>query len=245
MSDDRIIYRGEWQFSILKKFVCNSNLSRNARFLFIVLKSYANDTKKECFPSRELLCQIMNCTQKSLSKYMAELQKKGFLQITRERNEDGEFLHNVYEIIENAQNLPCENISSGKIEDLTNVPFTYMVNSPTNKNPYINIYSFWNEQKIIVHKNLTDKTKRKIFTALKTYTEEEILQSITNYSTIVNGKGYYFNYRWTLEDFLSRGLEKFLGDVEIIKENYRDKRVAGIITAQTKETVNSEEVTYV
>lgn len=223
-NSDKILYRGEWQYSISKKFVCDTSLSRDSRFLFIVLKSFTNDTKKECFPSRDLLSQILNCTQRSLTKYMSELQRKGYLQITRERKEGGEFLHNVYEIIENTQNSPCENISSGKIEDLTNVPFTYMVNSTTNKNPYINIYSFWNEQKIIVHKKLTDKTKRKISTTLTTYTEEEILQSITNYSTIVNGKGYYFNYRWTLEDFLSRGVDKFLGDVEIIKENYRDKR---------------------
>lgn len=241
MSEDRIFYRGDWQYSIPKKFVCDTSLSRDSRFLFIVLKSFTNDTKKECFPSRDLLSQIMNCSQRSLTKYISELQKKGFLQITRERNEGGEFLHNVYVIIENAQNSPCENISYGKLENLTNVPFTYKVNDTTNKDPYINIYSFWNEQKIKVHKKLTDKTKRKIITALKTYTEEEILQSITNYSTILNGEGYYFNYRWTLEDFLSRGLEKFMGDVEMIRENYRDKRT---VTALAKPQTQTWEIGY-
>ena len=45
---------------------------------------------------------------------------------------------------------------------------------------------------------------------LKDYTEEEIAQAITNYAKVLDGTEYFFKYRWTLKDFLNRGLEKFL-----------------------------------
>ncbi len=236
MSEDRIVYKGEWQYSISKKFVCNTSLSRDSRFLFIVLKSFTNDTKKEAFPSRELLCKIMQCSENSLTKYLKELKGKGFLHITRERKENGLFLHNVYEIIETDSNSPNSNFANGEKENLTNASITDMVNEETNNYPYINIYTFWNEHEIKVHRKLTDQMRKKITTTLKTYTEEEIKQSISNYSLIVNDKSqeYWFDYRWTLKDFLSRGIEKFLGDVEMIKINYRYKRKQNVVSQTEK-----------
>lgn len=90
-----------------------------------------------------------------------------------------------------------------------------------------NIYSFWNEQQIIVHKKLTPDTQRAIEALLKDYKEQDIMQSIKNYAEIQKGEQYYFNYAWTLKDFLKRGLIKFL-DLEIAKHNYfRGKNNAG------------------
>jgi hypothetical protein len=185
----------------------------------------------------------MQCSENSLTKYLKELKDKGFLQITRERKESGEFLHNVYEIIEISSNMPNSNFVNGKIENSTNASIINMVNKETNNYPYINnIYCFWNEQKIKTHRKLTDTISRKIKSTLKDYSEEEIKTAISNYSFILNSEEYYFNYRWTLTDFLIRGLEKFMGDVEMIKENYRDKRT---VTAQTKRTINNNEVAFI
>lgn len=88
---------------------------------------------------------------------------------------------------------------------------------------YIVVFDFWNSQKIINHKKLTEDIKRAIKTALDTYSEKEIRQAIANYAEILNDESYYFKYRWTLKDFLKRGLEKFL-DLDIAKANYyKDK----------------------
>ncbi|HLR34282.1 MAG TPA: hypothetical protein VK071_03015, partial [Tissierellales bacterium] len=84
------------------------------------------------------------------------------------------------------------------------------------------IYAFWNTQKIINHRKLTDKMKRKIRTSLKDYKEEEIKQSIKNYSEILNSDKYWFTYRWTIDEFLQRGIEKFI-DREVAKQNYLDE----------------------
>ena len=82
------------------------------------------------------------------------------------------------------------------------------------------IYIVWNKQKIVTHKKLTDDTSRAIGVALKDYSVEEICQAIKNYAEILAGpERYYFKYRWTLMDFLKRGLAKFL-DIEVARVNY-------------------------
>lgn len=102
------------------------------------------------------------------------------------------------------------------------------LNPNLNLNPkpiYIVILDFWNSQE----KLPTHTTKGKIWDNIKEAingrlteeaTEESIIDTIKNYVKIINGKEYYFNYRWTLPDFLQRGFEKFK-DWEIADYNYR------------------------
>lgn len=82
--------------------------------------------------------------------------------------------------------------------------------SRVDKSRYIVLFNFWNKQKIVEHKKLTNKMETKINSALKEYSLEDIKKSISNYSIVLNGKKYYWSYKWTLEDFLVRGLTKFL-----------------------------------
>ena len=81
------------------------------------------------------------------------------------------------------------------------------------------IYIVWNKQKIVVHKTLTQDTERAIRVALKDYSVEDTCQAIKNYAEILVGEQYFFKYRWTLKDFLKRGLAKFL-DIGIARSNY-------------------------
>ena len=92
-------------------------------------------------------------------------------------------------------------------------------NDKNDKNIYIVIFDYWNSKKIIVHKKLTDKIKRKISGALDTHSPDELKKAIDNYHTVLTSDKYYWTYKWTLEDFLQRGLEKFLTDACF--ENYK------------------------
>lgn len=95
------------------------------------------------------------------------------------------------------------------------------------KDIYILIFNYWNSKKIIVHRKLTDKLKQRIKTTLEDYTKEEVYKAIDNYSDIINDDKYYFSYKWTLKDFLQRGLEKFLDDSchsNYLKQEYKEKK---------------------
>ena len=92
-------------------------------------------------------------------------------------------------------------------------------NDKNEKNIYIAIFDYWNSKKIIVHKKLTDKIKRKISGALDTHSPDELKKAIDNYHTVLTSDKYYWTYKWTLDDFLQRGVEKFLTDACF--ENYK------------------------
>jgi len=86
------------------------------------------------------------------------------------------------------------------------------------------IFNTWNEQNIIIHKKLTDKIKTKINSALNDYTEEEIIGAIKNYAEILQSDKYMWTYKWGIEDFLQRGIKKFLSALDphnnyLIKDN--------------------------
>ena len=82
------------------------------------------------------------------------------------------------------------------------------------------ILDHWNSKDIIQHRKLTDKIKRAINGALRNYSADEICAAIDNYNTILTDEKYYWSYKWTLQDFLQRGLEKFI-DFETAAQNYQ------------------------
>jgi phage replication O-like protein O len=86
------------------------------------------------------------------------------------------------------------------------------------------VFDYWNNQNIIIHKKLNGNEST-IKTALNNYSLEELKTSIGNYATIVNaptGK-YYWTHKWTLKDFLKRGIDKFM-DLKIAQDNYSNKQ---------------------
>ena len=66
---------------------------------------------------------------------------------------------------------------------------------------------------------MSDKLKRAINGALKDYTREEICAAIDNYAEILGDSKYYWTHKWTLKEFLERGIDKFL-DFETAAQNY-------------------------
>jgi len=90
-------------------------------------------------------------------------------------------------------------------------------------NIYIVILDFWNSQEIIVHRDGYNDYYPALKHKLKEgVTEDQIKASILNYKAILAGNEYFFNYRWTLKEFLMRGFDKFL-DGGVAKVNYRSK----------------------
>ena len=86
------------------------------------------------------------------------------------------------------------------------------------------IYNFWNETKIVVHNKQTDKMQNKIRISLKDYDVPSIKKAIENYNEVIkHPELYYFSYKWTLDDFMARGLGKFMDNAEPLKNFLKDK----------------------
>ncbi len=81
------------------------------------------------------------------------------------------------------------------------------------------VFSHWNSKGIIQHRKLTDKLKRAINGAIRDYTQDEICTAVDNYAVILADDKYYWTHKWTLKEFLERGIDKFL-DFDIAAQNY-------------------------
>jgi replicative DNA helicase len=109
------------------------------------------------------------------------------------------------------------------------------------------IYSHWNSKKIIVHKKLTQKMRVKINSALKDYSKEDIIRAIDNYDVVLKGEDYYWDFSWTLCDFLQRGLERFMDNANPLKcylkreqKEVKQKLTQPIKTKTSAEVIKTE-----
>lgn len=76
------------------------------------------------------------------------------------------------------------------------------------------IFETWNScESTIKHKELNEFRIKAIKKVLKTYKCEEVVEAIKHYDTVVRSR-FYFNYRWSLEDFLNRknGISTFTSE---------------------------------
>lgn len=87
------------------------------------------------------------------------------------------------------------------------------------------VFAHWNEKEIITHRELTGKLRGHINARLENYSLSEILAAIDNYDTILKGDEYFFSYKWSLEEFLTRGngLIKFLPDSDPLTNYLKNK----------------------
>ncbi|WP_415306318.1 hypothetical protein [Clostridium perfringens] len=91
------------------------------------------------------------------------------------------------------------------------------------------IFEYWNSKGIVKHRALTKEIEKAIIKTLKEYTEEEIKVCIDNYNEILKDQDYYFNYIWTLKDFLIRktGINTFRIDGAKMINYKKEKLIKG------------------
>ena len=84
----------------------------------------------------------------------------------------------------------------------------------------------WNDQGIINHKKVTTRMKKSIDKILKEadYPLVEVFKAFENYANILKSNNYKWSYKWTMEDFLSRGLHKFIDEAQPFGNSIKEIR---------------------
>lgn len=67
-----------------------------------------------------------------------------------------------------------------------------------------NIFDYWNNRKIMVHRELTDEMKKAINKVIKKYNEDEIKKYIDRYAEVFHDETYWWHYKWSITEFLTR-----------------------------------------
>lgn len=171
---------------------------------------------------------------KKISRLLNELEKDGYIK-TGNYNKKGYdrtkwyTLLNSYYSIAQKWEMDSTKTGNGIPENGQPIPNNKPDSKP-NKKQYIytNIFNHWNNQENLKARVINDKVKRKINGLISNYSEEEIIKSITNYATCLNGKDYYWTHKYTFENYLTRGINNFFDDADPLnnfKTGYDNKTV--------------------
>lgn len=192
----------------------DNELTMGARLLYGELTALSNE-KGYCWATNSYFAELYKVTNKTISNWITKLEEKGYISRNIKYKKGSRQVEERRIYIAPRKNIPYPG------ENNFHTPGEKKVkgNNTSFNNTSNTIYTFWNAQNIIKHRKLTGKMERKINTTLREYTEEEIKQSIKNYAEILNCDKYWFTYRWTIDEFLSRGLERFL-DGKVAKQNH-------------------------
>lgn len=101
-------------------------------------------------------------------------------------------------------------------------------NVKNDKNELIkDIYDFWNDNRIIVHREMTKKMSSSINARLKVNTPKDLKESISNYNTIITSELYWYTHKFTLDKFMDpKNLEQFM-TINNPFENFRKQKGSG------------------
>ena len=190
-----------------KMIVLDKNLSIEAKAIYAFLTSFGGNGNAP-FPSVETIIKYLSISENRFYKYRKELINNGYIEV-KPRYDKNKRISNIY--ILNMQKIVY--IQNKGIQNKDSQNGGSNNNNINNNNINNNIYIYWNEQKIIVHKELTNDLKKAIEQILKKFTEKEIIRAIEVYKEVLDSK-YYFNYKWSLKDFLTRknGVSTFMED---------------------------------
>ena len=85
----------------------------------------------------------------------------------------------------------------------------------------------WNDRGIINHKKITTRMKKAIDKVLKDadYPLIEVFKAFKNYAIILKSRDYAWSYKWTMADFLSRGLHKFVDEAQPLGNSMQDVKL--------------------
>jgi len=98
-----------------------------------------------------------------------------------------------------------------------NSQYTIINTNNTLKEQIYIVGNFWNKKGIIHHGPKTiEKLKRHLLVPYGDgdYWTDDICKAICNYSTVLFGEQYFWSHRWTLKEFLQRGVDRFVDEAQ-------------------------------
>ena len=179
-----------------------SKMTKDLPFLDLSKRGFADRLKKLC--ELNILCFFLNKEQGNTTFY-------GFGNAYFELIEK-DVADNCNLCGQNNKGYAAETTKGMRLEHQSQYSYNNIhIDNVVNDNNIKEIFDYWNEKKIHVHRNISD-FKTKIDNVLKEHSVEEIKLSIDHYKEVLDNPDYFYKYKWTLNEFLGRekGYKEFL-----------------------------------
>jgi hypothetical protein len=200
-----------------KRWLDGLNLEQKGMWLDWML-SYTND-EDPIFPKDQavmIACMMAQDTLKrDLKKYEAQCERTNRINEERKRKKEEQKRSEIDTKSQRSRNkVVCDNDNDNDNDnDINNINNNILSFPESEKDClYKQIFDYWNSKKIVVHKNMTQELIKVLDKTLKLYSKEEVGHAIKHYAEMYHDKNYFFSYKWTLIEFLTRsnGLPEFL-----------------------------------
>lgn len=103
--------------------------------------------------------------------------------------------------------------------------------APTEDLAVRRVYKVWNDVGVMRHRKLTETMAKKVQRVLATTSEARITDAIRNYGAVVLSKEHWFDYRYTLDEFLTRkggvNIVRFGSDAKPL-DNFKTKKGSSV-----------------
>ena len=221
MSESKI--KNENIFIVSGWMVNELKLSGNSLMVFAIIFGFSQDGESYFTGSRKYLCDFTGASKPTIDKALNELIEKNYIYKYSEKRND--IIYNKYQVNLEILNFttsketlpPCKETLPNNIEDNIDNKEISIINNTKEKeiDPRVQrIFVWWNVNNIIKHSKLNETRIKAIKNKLKDYNVSEIEKAISNYATVLHDNSYYWNYTWSLEDFLNRknGFTTFLDE---------------------------------
>jgi hypothetical protein len=179
--------------------------------------------------SRDNLLKICGkrCSERKIRTAICNLQTTGFLTKETTKGNHTILTVNNWEIYQSNEKTSKKTTNDRPTTDQR--PTRSEEGKESKEGKEENIYSrfraYWNSKPNLTKCRSLEKIKSPLNGRLKEYSEQEILEAIDNYSTIIESKEHYFTYLWTFQLFLAQrnALPVFVTEAKPF-DNYKIKK---------------------
>lgn len=197
-------FKGVW---IPKEIWLDTRLNATEKIILIEIDSLSNE-EKGCYASNEYLANFCQCSERKVSEAISKLIKCEYIYV-ESFNGRTRILRSKLSNYARQTSKNCEAESQKMQANNKSI-----INNNILEENIKRIFSFWNEQKIIVHTKISAEIKENIKKALNKYSLDEIETAILHYSMALKSTYKYCEYTWSLTQFLKQknALQDFLDD---------------------------------
>lgn len=186
------------------------------------------DRHGDAWPTRERVAELVGCSTTTVTRAVAALERLGALERVPQFR-DGAQVSNLYRLRRDPPEMSTPLVTGedgGYAETPSRTRTIENERAEPNGSTHIRpsppvarraIQAAWIDHAppLIKHNQAyLDSAHSRIDAALKTYTTEQVITAIRNYAAVLDSPDHYWNHKWTLRDFLQRGLDKFVDDAE-------------------------------
>jgi hypothetical protein len=220
--------KGLWFDNLI---IYDRNLKWPEKALIITINNL--DNKDGCFASNNAFAKFIDVSPGRISQMIGKLIEQKYISAEYIR-EGKEIKKRVLRILNRGiKNTKggIENTKEGYLENDkgNNIKSNNIINNIKTEDPEIQeIIDFWNDKQIISHTNkaVNKNLQKKHLETIKDVGKFGVLRAIQNYKEVLESSEHFFSYKWSLWDFIQRGLENFRDEYDpltnyLIKKNKR------------------------